>query len=396
MILIKNADIYAPEPIGVQDILISNTKIIAIGKNLIKDTLNFNNINIKIIEANNNIVLPSYIDQHVHIIGGGGEDGFYSRTPEVMLSSIIKAGITTVIGVLGTDGTTRHIESLLSKARALEQEGISTYILTGSYEIPLITITGDARKDIILIDKIIGVGEVAISDHRSSAPTLDELKRISTQARLGGMLSKKAGVIQFHVGSGKDGIKPLFKILEETEIPPHHFIPTHINRSIELLKQGIDFTKKGGYIDLTSGIRPETTEERKDINTLTPAKAIKICQQEGAVMDLVTMTSDGNGSMATYDDKGQVTKMQVADMNSLHEEIKSAILDENLNLEDVFPICTKNPAKANGLYPQKGTIKVGSDADILFLDDNLNINSVMALGKLMMQNNKLLAKGTFE
>lgn len=394
MILIKNADIYAPEPIGVQDILICDSKIIAIGKNLIEDAFKFNNLDVKIIEANNNIVLPAYIDQHVHIIGGGGEDGFYSRTPEVMLSSIIKAGIATIIGVLGTDGTTRHIESLLAKARGLEQEGISTYILTGSYEIPLVTITGDPRKDIILIDKIIGIGEVAISDHRSSSPTLDELKRISTQARLGGMLSGKAGVIQFHVGSGKDGIKSLFRMLEETEIPPHHFIPTHINRNIDLLKQGIEFTKKGGYIDLTSGIRPSSLEERQ--TKLTPARAIRICQEENANMDLITMTSDGNGSMATYDKKGQVIKMEVANMNSLHEEVKSAILDENMSKEDVFAICTKNPAKANGLYPQKGAIRVGSNADILFLDNNLDINSVMAMGKLMMKDNEVLVKGAFE
>ncbi|MFR4383484.1 MAG: hypothetical protein ACLT4X_03910 [Phascolarctobacterium sp.] len=83
--------------------------------------------------------------------------------------------------------------------------------MTGSYEFPVHTMTGDVRRDIILIDKVIGVGELALSDHRSSEPTLDELKRVLTQARLGGMLSGKAGVVQFHMGIGAAGIEPLRK-----------------------------------------------------------------------------------------------------------------------------------------------------------------------------------------
>lgn len=390
MILIKNANIYTPKPLGIQDILIENGTILSIGKDL---KIESNAFDVEIVDVSGQIVLPGYIDQHVHVIGGGGEAGPYSRTPEVVLSDIITAGVTTVIGVLGTDGTTRHPESLLSKVRGLETEGISAYMLTGSYELPLVTITGDAQKDIIIIDKILGIGEIAVSDHRSSQPTLDELKRATTQARVGGMLSGKAGVVQYHMGAGEARLSMLFKIIEETEIPPHHLIPTHINRSEELLQEGIEFAKMGGYIDMTSGMR---SADGFDDDELTPSKAIRKCLDAGVPMERVTMSSDGNGSMAVYNDRGEVTKLLVAKMDSLHDELRNAIVRQKMKPEEVFAICTENPARANGLYPKKGTISLKSDADLLFLDTDYNIKSVMAKGRFMMKNNEVIVKGTFE
>ncbi len=390
MLHIKNANIYAPEPLGVQDILIQNGEIVAIGKDLSVET---NAFNVEVIDAKGQTVLPGYIDQHVHAIGGGGESGPHTRTPELLLSDIISAGVTTVIGVLGTDGTTRHPESLLAKIRGLNHEGITAYMLTGSYELPLVTITGDARKDIIVVNEILGIGEVALSDHRSSQPTIDEMKKLATHARLGGMLSGKAGVLQIHMGSGKSGLSMLFKILEESEIPAKHFIPTHINRSYELLKEGIKFVKLGGYIDITSSISVEDISQE---GILTPAKAMRKCFEAGIDFERVTMSSDGNGSMPIFDENGEVIKLTAAKMHLSHDQIKKAILDEKMATEVAISVCTKNPAIANGLYPKKGTIAVGSDADLTFVDKEFDIDTVIAKGQVMMKNKNLLVKGTFE
>lgn len=102
------------------------------------------------------MLAPGLIDQHVHITGGGGEAGYHSRTPEITLSGIIRYGTTTVVGTLGTDGCTRSLENLYSKAKALEYEGISTFIHTGSYALPSVTFTGSVTRDLVLIDKVIG------------------------------------------------------------------------------------------------------------------------------------------------------------------------------------------------------------------------------------------------
>lgn len=386
-LLIKNADLYAPEPLGRQDILVIGEQVALVGPDLSPVP----GLETEVIDAAGRKVIPGYVDQHVHIIGGGGESGPYSRTPEVQLSAVTTAGVTTVVGVLGTDGTTRHLESLLAKARALDTEGITAYILTGSYEVPLNTILSDARRDIIVIDKVLGIGEVSISDHRSSLPSRDEIKRIASQARLGGMLSGKAGVLQFHMGSGKAGLTEVFAVLDETEIPAKHFIPTHVNRDEGLFRQAMDLARRGGYMDITSGIR------KKDgfSGGIEPSVAIRMCWEAGVPMDHVTMSSDGNGGMSlTLPDGSQ--QLLVAQLASLHEEVRDAVLTEGVPLETAIRVAGENPARANGLWPRKGTIRPDSDGDLLILDEEMHIDTVVARGRVMVRDGKAVVKGTYE
>lgn len=390
MILLKNVHTYAPHDLGITDVLIAAGKILHISKNI--EVSSLNNYSYEIVECKNKILAPGYIDQHVHMIGGGGEAGPYTRTPEVSFTKAIEAGITTMVGVLGTDGTGRHLESLLAKSRALETEGISTYILTGSYEVPVNTLTGSIRRDIILIDKILGVGEVAISDHRSSQPTLDELKRIATEARLGGMLSGKAGVFVLHMGDGKTNLSLINKIIDETEIPMRHFIPTHVNRNHILFNEAMQFAINGGYIDITSGISNDGGFGK----AIKPSEAIKKCIEHGVPIEKITMSSDGNGSMSEYDENGNVKRLLVTQMNSLHEELKDTVLKEKIPFETAIQILTSNVAKALGIFPQKGSISTNMDADLLIFDSDLNVDSVIAKGKFLMKNKQILTKGTFE
>jgi len=388
MLLIKSADLYAPEHLGVRDILICGGKIAAVGTDLTFET---NAVETEVVDAGGDPVVPGYVDQHVHVIGGGGEAGPYSRTPEVMLSHIVTAGVTTVVGVLGTDGTTRRPEDLLAKVRALETEGITAYMLTGSYELPPVSLTGDLRRDMILIDKVIGIGEVAVSDHRSSQPSLDELKRLVTQARVGGMLAGKAGAVQFHMGVGTAGLTMLFRILEETEIPARHLIPTHVNRTEALFEESLDFARAGGYMDITSGIRATEGFE----GCVEPSRAIRLCLEREVPAERITMSSDGNGCMAVRDEEGK-TALLVTKLHSLHEEVRDAVRKEGVSLSDAVSVCSANPARANGLWPVKGAVRPGSDADLLFLDDRCSIRSVMARGRFFVREGKLLARGTFE
>lgn len=387
-LLIKNADLYAPEHLGRQDILMIGEQVALVAPEI---SGGVPGLETEVIDAAGRKVIPGYVDQHVHIIGGGGESGPYSRTPEVQLSAVTTAGVTTVVGVLGTDGTTRHLESLLAKARALDTEGITAYILTGSYEVPLNTILSDARRDIIVIDKVLGIGEVSISDHRSSLPSRDEIKRIASQARLGGMLSGKAGVLQFHMGSGKAGLTEVFAVLDETEIPAKHFIPTHVNRDEGLFRQAMDLARRGGYMDITSGIR------KKDgfSGGIEPSVAIRMCWEAGVPMDHVTMSSDGNGGMSlTLPDGSQ--KLLVAQLASLHEEVRDAVLTEGVPLETAIRVAGENPARANGLWPRKGTLRPDSDGDLLILDEGMYIDTVVARGRVMVRGGKAVVKGTYE
>ncbi|MGL4402621.1 MAG: amidohydrolase family protein, partial [Fusobacteriaceae bacterium] len=196
MLLIKNAEVYSPEYLGKKDILVINDKIVEI-KEKIENIENI--LEVKIIDATGKKIVPGFIDPHVHITGGGGEGSFKTRVPEIMLSKLTKAGITTVVGLLGTDGTTRSMENVVAKAKALTEEGITAYAYSGSYEIPTVTLTGSIRKDILYVSEIIG-GKTAISDHRDSSPTKDEICRLASDIRVANMLSGKSGGLVLHVG----------------------------------------------------------------------------------------------------------------------------------------------------------------------------------------------------
>ena len=381
-LLIKNADVYAPQPLGIVDILIINDKIAKTGQQLAAPQ----GLDCQILDAQRRKVVPGYVDQHVHIIGGGP----YSRTPEINLSELTKVGITTVVGVLGTDGTSRHNESLLAKARGLTHEGITAYMLTGSYEIPLHNMTGDVRRDIILINECLGIGEVALSDHRSSQPTREELEKVLTQARLGGMLSGKVGVVQFHMGVGKRGMDVLLAIVKETEIPARHFIPTHVNRAFHLFEQAKEFARLGGYVDITSGIR----EQDGFPACVKPSDAIKILYEEGVPMDRVTMSSDANGCMSVTLSDGSQKQLAVSP-DSFQEEVKDALL-AGVPTEVVAKVVSSNPAQANGLYPQKGCLQADSDADLIIYSDSYDVDTVIAKGQIMVAAGEALVKGTFE
>lgn len=154
-------------------------------------------------------------------------------------------GITTVVGMRGTDGTSRRQESLFAKIMALETEGLNAYMTTGSYEIPVDTFSGSVRKDIYMMEKVLGTGEIALSDRRSSQPMRAEVERVAADSYVAGLISGKRGFTHFHMGSGHRGLSMLMAIIEETEIPARQFIVTHVNRDRELFEQAKVFYADG-------------------------------------------------------------------------------------------------------------------------------------------------------
>lgn len=387
MILIEKGTVFAPQPLGRKDILIAGQKILAVSE---PGKVRVEGIDVQVIDASEKFVIPGFIDSHVHILGGGGEGGPATRAPEIKLEDIVSSGVTTVIGCLGTDGTTRHMESLLAKARGLEKEGITTYIFSGSYQIPVVTVTGNVLADLILIDKVIGAGEIAVSDHRSSQPTFEEIARLTAQCRVGGMLGGKAGVLHLHLGDGERRLEMLFRLTKETEIPPTQVIPTHINRNRRLLEEGIEFVRQGGYIDLTAGNEPE----RESNGEVSIAKAVKLAVEKKVPLTRITVSSDSNGSMPVFDKTGNLVGLTIATEKSLLRNFRFLLEKGILELEEAIRLFSTNPATFYKLE-QKGEIKAGKDADLIVLDKGYNLTDSLAMGQMMISDKKLLARGTF-
>lgn len=380
MLLIKNIEVYSPENLGVKDVLISNGKI-----TLIQEDISVFSEEIQVIDGRDKKLIPGLIDNHVHITGGGGEGSFKTRVPEITLSKLIEGGITTVVGLLGTDSMTRSIENLVAKAKALKEEGISVYAHTGAYGYPSTTLTDSVKKDIVFIDEIIGV-KIALSDHRAPSITKAELSRLASDARVAGMISGKAGIVVAHMGDGSKGLGLINEVLEETEIPIRIIRPTHVNRREELLEEAFEYARKGGIIDLTCGIFEE----------LSPGNVIARAEKEGVPLENITVSSDGYGSWSKYDEFGNLVKIGASSVSSLFNELKTMVVELDWDLEKALPFFTNNVSKSLNLYPSKGSISKNIDADLLIVDKDINLVSVIAKGRLMLDNGEILVKGTYE
>jgi beta-aspartyl-dipeptidase (metallo-type) len=271
----------------------------------------------------------------------------------------------------------------------LEIEGVTTYIFTGSYQIPVLNITGSVRSDIALIDKVIGAGEIAISDHRSSQPTFEEFARLAAECRVGGMLGHKAGVLHCHLGDGPRKLEFLFRLETETEIPITQTIPTHVNRNPGLLDEAIRFILQGGYMDITAGMDPASDEEH-----ISLAASIKLCREKNAPLDHITVTSDGNGSMPVFDDSGRLVGLTVASQQSLWANFRHLIENKILGIEESIRLFSTTPALFYKLQ-QKGKIEPGKDADLVLMNKDLSLSACYAMGQKMMAEGKPLVTGTF-
>ena len=381
MLLIKGAEVYAPEYLGKKDVLIAGEKIERIGEDLPEYE------GCQVIDGTGRIVAPGFIDRHVHITGGGGEGSFHTQAPQVQLSDLIRGGVTTVVGLLGTDGISRSTENLVAKAKALKEEGISAYCCCGAYGHPGPTITGSISRDIMFVDEIIGL-KLAVSDHRAPNITVDELIRLGSDVRTAGMLSGKAGFVCLHMGGDDRALSPVFEAQERTSIPAKTFQPTHVGRAKKLQEDAFKLAKMGGTIDFTCG---QFEEKIKEL-----AASLRAAKEAGVPMDKVTISSDGQGSWSNYDAAGNLTEMGVSSVDTMYRQVVYQVQNENMSLEEALSLGTRNVAKALEVYPKKGAVHVGSDADVLVLNGDLSMNTVIARGSLMMQDGVLLKKGTYE
>ena len=375
--IIQNIDVYAPQHLGKKDVLTINDKIIKIADAGMMPLFSIFP-EAETINGTDRILTPGFIDCHVHVLGGGGEGGFANRTPEATMEGLTKFGVTTVVGCLGTDGIGRDMCALVAKTKGLNEQGMSAYCYTGSYQIPVHTLTDSITKDIMMIQEIIGTGEIAISDHRSSQPTFEEFARVAADTRLGGVLSGKAGIINVHLGDSLRCMDLIERVIDETEIPASQFLPTHVNRNEMLFRKAITYALKGGAVDFTGNEDIDYWE--------TICDEVRVCNGMKRMLDAgvnpnrITISSDGQGSLPIYNKQGEFLGMGVGQSSCLLKEVKECVERTDIPLEIALSAITSNPAETLNLKG-KGKIEEGNDADLCILDQKLQITEVIAKGK---------------
>ena len=380
-LLIRGATLFAPEPRGRCDILIVGGQVARVAPRIPPAP---ELLDVALVEAEGLLALPGLVDGHVHILGGGGEGGPATRAPELRAAALAHAGVTTAVGLLGFDGLTRTVVGLLAHARSLKADGLDARVYTGAYALPLQTITDNVAHDVVLIEEVIGVGEIAISDHRGSSPTPHELARIGAEAHIAGVLAGKAGLLHLHVGEAKSGLQPVHELLRTSDLPAGAVFPTHVNRSIDLLEDAARLAKKGVPIDLTATVAPDCDEP----GAIPPEAALPQLLHAGVPLHQITCTSDGNGSMPVFGPDGHLQSIGLGPVALLWERVRRAVLGRMVPLPVALATVTSNPARRLRLAG-KGTIAAGSDADILLCDERMRIHAVYARGRAVLSEGRV-------
>lgn len=383
--LIRNAHVFAPEDLGARQLLIAGGKLLWIGA---ADHPAPSIPGLETIDLGGKRLIPGLIDGHAHVTGGGGEGGFATRVPPVALSKFTSAGVTTVVGVLGTDDLARSPGELLASVYTLREQGLGAFAWCGGYHLPPVTLTGSVRGDIVYLDPVIGVGELAISDHRSSQPTFDECLRIASDCHVAGLMTGKAGVLHLHLGDGPRGLDLVRRALDETELPPRVFHPTHVNRRRALFEEALDLARRGCTIDVTAF----PVEDGED--AWSAADAWERYRAAGAPPERLTISSDAGGCLPTFDHDGRLCRMDVGRSQALLDTVRE-LLARGHALDAVLPAFTRNVAHALRLSG-KGVIAVGADADLVALDVDGRVIDVMAQGVWHLRDGDVLRRGLFE
>lgn len=387
MILFQGCELFGPERLGRRDVLTGGGRVLAVAEAIAPPA----GLAVEVVpcDADGLRLVPGLIDLHLHLAGAGGEGGPATRTPEIRLSQLLAGGITSVVGCLGTDGVTRTVAELLMKAKGLRAEGLSAWIWTGSYQVPPPTLLGDVARDLALIAEVVGVGEIAIADHRSSQPTVHELIRLAKRARVGGMLGGKAGLVHLHVGDGAAPFELVHRAVAEGELPYGQFLPTHVNRSRAVFAEATEYGRRGP-LDVTAAAYPFFADEE-----VKPSRAIVELLDAGVPLEHLTLSSDAGGSLPRFDAAGELVGLATGEPRSVLTELAAAVTDEGLPLARALAVATRNPARLLKLAG-KGRIEVGADADLLVLDERFEIRHLLAGGRWMVRDGVHVARGTFD
>src|SRR3954451_12408462 len=364
-IVLRGGEIYGPRPIGRSDLLIAADKVVRIGDVDLR-AIEQCGLGLETIEAENCLVVPGFIDPHEHLLGGSDEKGWASQTPEIALSEIVSGGITTVVGCLGTDTTTKTMPGLLAKAKAFNDEGLTAYIYSGGYNVPPITLTGSVRTDMLFVPEVIGAGEIAISDARSTEPSDGELARLVRDAYVGGLLTGKSGITHFHVGSGKKRLRSVRNLLDDYEIEPSSLYPTHMDRSEELMLEAIELSRRGVTVDLDT------------VGRELP-RWMSFYLEHGGDPSHLTLWSDA----------------AITSPRAVWEQIRTCVLQHGMSFEALLPMVTSNTASVLKLL-SKGHLSEGANADVVVLrKESLDIVEVLARGRRFVRNGQLAFRESF-
>ena len=392
-ILIKNGRVVTAAEDFIADIYVEEEEIVAIGKNL-DYTAD------KIIDATDKLVLPGGIDPHVHLdmpfMGTYSSDDYETGT-----RAALHGGTTSVIEfILQTQGDT-----LYTALKEWQDKSLHKAVGDFSYHMAVTDFNDEVAKEVVQMIEEEGITSFKTFMAYKGALMIDDGQMVQLMK----VVKKHGGLVTVHATNG-DMIDSLISknLAEGNTKPIYHYLSQPEVTEAEASARFTDmlyYTGCPGYIvhmtceGALNAVRKATLRNQKvfveTCSQYLMLDASLYNQEDGAkwVMSPPLREKKDQDSLWAGINQGLVQvvgtdhcpfkleqkemgKDNFAKIPNGHPAIEhrmefmysEGVKKGKISLNKFVEVTSTNAAKIFGMYPRKGTIAIGSDADLVIFD----------------------------
>ena len=376
-LLVKNARVYQDGKFVDADVLCEDALIAQIGKNL-------DAADAKIIDAGGLRLAPGFIDMHTH--GATGVD----------VNAADEAGLRRIAAFFATQGVTAFNASVLTDTQETTEKCLGA----------IANVMSDREKGAQLLGAHLE-GPFLAKEYKGAMP--EYLLREGDENLLRAYQNKYPGVIRYITVSPEvpDVVEMIGKISHDVVVAIGHSGADY-DTSMEAIRRGARcVTHTFNAMRLFHQHQPAIMgaalesdcwcEAICDGRHLHPGTVRMLLKCKGwdkviAITDSIMAAGlpDGNYKLGVNDvvvkDGDAVLAsngVRAGSTLTLAQALRNIVKFTDHPVQDVIPLMTINPAKALRMDDRKGTLEAGKDADMVLLDDELNVVMTVGLGRVI-------------
>ncbi len=376
-LLVKNARVYRDGKFVVGDVLCEDALIAQIGKDL-------DAADAKVIDAGGMRLAPGFVDVHTH--GAAGVD----------VNAADEAGLRRIAAFFATQGVTAFNASVLTDTPETTEKCLGA----------IANVMSDRGRGAQLLGAHLE-GPFLAKEYKGAMP--EYLLREGDENLLRAYQNKFPGVIRYITVSPEvPGVVDMIgKISHDVVVAIGHSGADY-DTSMEAIRRGARcVTHTFNAMRLFHQHQPAIMgaalesdcwcEAICDGRHLHPGTVRMLLKCKGwdkvvAITDSIMAAGlpDGNYKLGVNDvvvkDGDAVLAsngVRAGSTLTLAQALKNIVKFTERPVQDVLPLMTINPAKALRMDDRKGTLEVGKDADMVLLDDDLNVAMTVGLGRVL-------------
>ena len=372
-LLVKNARVYQDGQFARADVLCEDALIAKIGENLTDDDA-------RIIDAGGMRLAPGFIDVHTH--GAAGVD----------VNAADEAGLRRIAAFFATQGVTAFNASVLTDTPETTEKCLGA----------IANVMSDRGKGAQLLGAHLE-GPFLAREYKGAMP--EYLLREGDENLLRAYQNKYPGVIRYITVSPEvpGVVEMIGKISHDVVVAIGHSGADY-DTSMEAIRRGTHtFNAMRLFHQHQPAIMGAALESDCwceaicDGRHLHPGTVRMLLKCKGwdkviAITDSIMAAGlpDGNYKLGVNDvvvkDGDAVLAsngVRAGSTLTLAQALRNIVKFTDHPVQDVIPLMTINPAKALRMDDRKGTLEAGKDADMVLLDDELNVVMTVGLGRVI-------------